>query len=186
VHPISKKVLRPIFKALASPGLVNPHSPFEIELMIAGIKPVAIVDPESRLKEYTNNIDSQNILNRWNEMINSGQIVLIGKKDFSDIGEMEVYAQADKLKEGHELFARYYKNNEGYSPLEGREWHERIGELLGFTSNDVSLAKAMSVFSGFIRNQNCGGLIIRDLELKPLGFDFEIASSHYFSEYAIP
>jgi hypothetical protein len=41
-----KAILKPVFEALAAPGLGNPHTPYEVELLAANVKKVAIV-PQS-------------------------------------------------------------------------------------------------------------------------------------------
>lgn len=59
--------------------------------------------------------------------------------DFSYSSSMSVYAQADRIEEGKELFARYFSNGQhDYEPLSGDERNKRIGELLGFTENDIA------------------------------------------------
>lgn len=49
-----------------------------------------------------------------------------------------VLAQKDKIAEGQELTARYYNDGKGYPALDGVEVQHRIGELLGYTGNDVA------------------------------------------------
>lgn len=48
-----------------------------------------------------------------------------------------VYAQANKQKEGEELFSRYYQGDKHNYPKVVRE-AGRIGELLGFSKNDIA------------------------------------------------
>ncbi len=48
-----------------------------------------------------------------------------------------VFAQSNKIEDGKELFARYYKGDVGYDPL-GDQKARRVGQLLGFTENDLA------------------------------------------------
>lgn len=122
-----KKLLKPAFKAVSNIGLINPHTPHEIELMEAGIKPVTII--------YSFDVSS-----KMKELIQIGKIVHIGDYHNKKQGHtVQVYAQSNKIEEGKEIYARYYKNSEGYPPLESEEAFKRIGELLGYTENDIAL-----------------------------------------------
>ena len=72
-------------------------------------------------------------------LIEKGEIVHIGDGGVTPYGELvQVFAQKDKIKDGKELFARYYKGGEGYTPLETHEEIRRVGELLGYTNNDIA------------------------------------------------
>lgn len=55
----------------------------------------------------------------------------------TDIQSIAVLAQRDCLDMGKELFARYYKNDEGYEPLSNEAGTKRVGELLGYTQADT-------------------------------------------------
>ena len=126
MHPLLRKVLKPVFKIIASPGIINPHTPYENELMIAGVKPVAI-------------LDSVDVCEKMKELVETGQIVLIGSYQFPSIGLMQVFSQANHVEEGKELYARCYNDNIGYPTLEGKEFDQRIGKLLGYSVNDLNL-----------------------------------------------
>ncbi|MCO6359176.1 hypothetical protein BXY85_1653 [Roseivirga pacifica] len=65
----ARKYLKPIFKAISKHGLGNPHTPYEAELLCAGVKPVAIMSP--------NDIDA-----KMQAHIDSGAIVKVGEKSF--------------------------------------------------------------------------------------------------------
>lgn len=207
-------LLRPFLAAAARPGLGNPHNPYEIELMVAGAKPVAI-------------LGAYEIDTRLQRMIDNGFVVIVGEKDhaapgtvyclpeeldlakdivaslnttqayeyltrppyhfymsdenglptvenlengscrivdcmdnypdhflkpfreaaaekriigldFHLIDKSYVLAQADRIEDGKELYARYFNSNEGYPELSGKDWSKRIGSLLGFTENDLA------------------------------------------------
>lgn len=239
-----KKILRPVFDLMASPGLGNPHTPYEAELMVAGVKPVAIMDPEAVTAAMQRSIDAGTIVEiatiansrterlycrpeaigdarraadvlaqsaqshtlpsesdqkfladffcynnlsaaeayidmrgdaydvegalfkgrtheRMTDLL-AGNIaalppVLFEKTQMPNIPLEEalakgtlaavdirselltkVFAQSGKVEEGKELYARYYKDSEGYQRLEGDEAAKRVGHLLGFTDNDVA------------------------------------------------
>ncbi len=124
---------------MADPGLVNPHSPYEIELLIAKKKPVAIIcrkpDPSSfPISDY--------LIEELNKHIEEKKLVLIGEKYVPNIGVMAVVAQNSKVSAGRELYARYYLNDEGYKTLENDEWHMQVGKLLGYTKRDIELVKS--------------------------------------------
>lgn len=119
-------LLKPLFKAVASLGLGNPHTPYEIELMEAGAKPVCI-------------IESTDVSPKMSKLIQAGQIVHIGDYQFKD-KKLQVYAQSDKVEDGKELYARYYNDGTGYPELDDTEEFKRVGKLLGYTDNDVLFA----------------------------------------------
>jgi hypothetical protein len=121
-----KTLLKPAFKAVANIGLINPHTPHEIELMEAGVKPVCI-------------IDQSDVSQKMKTLIEAKSIVHIGNHQFKE-QTLQVYAQADKIEEGKELYARYYLDGEGYPKLEEEEEYKRVGELLGYNQNDISWA----------------------------------------------
>jgi hypothetical protein len=59
--------------------------------------------------------------------------------DFKIESLIQVYAQADKVEEGKELYARYYKDSKGYRRLDNVDECKRIGELLGYRENDTAI-----------------------------------------------
>jgi len=61
----------------------------------------------------------------------------LAKVDIETRSTTAVFAQASKTEEGRELFDRYYGSDEKSEDLEYEEWHARIGQLLGFTKEDV-------------------------------------------------
>lgn len=132
-----KSILKPAFKAVAQLGLGNPHTPYEIELMEAGVKPVCI-------------IESTDISPQMNRLIQSGKIVHIGDSQFKD-KTIQVYAQSDKVEDGKELYARYYNDGDGYPELDDTEEYKRVGKLLGYTENDVLFATGQKYRSSLIR-----------------------------------
>lgn len=247
---LREKLLRPLFYLASKPGLGNPHTPYEAELMTHGVKPVAIMDSRMVTTQMQAAIDAEQII-KIDEIVcestyriycspfevedvsnaagilqgilqshnnpNQTEILflsdvfetpiveddrhiastmtsiftemsileaavyedektetmndLLAKKrkalppiqydsdgslpydadleyavergdlsavDFKTSELIQVFAQADKQEEGKELFARYHKNGDGYEPLEGEEGARRIGQLLGFTDNDIS------------------------------------------------
>lgn len=102
--------------------------------MAAGVKPVAILHPEDVTIEMR-------------AAIEAGRIVHIGDYNAVDAGgkslTAQVFAQADKVADGQELFARYFHNGEGYKALPPEQFGERIGQLLGYTENDIALFKTI-------------------------------------------
>lgn len=51
-----------------------------------------------------------------------------------------VFAQADDIEDGRELFARYFVNDLGYPHYpDKKDAVKRVGELLGYTGNDTAL-----------------------------------------------
>lgn len=240
-------LLRPFLAAVASPGLGNPHTPYEAELMATGAKPVAIMNPkdvDTRMQEMIDNgsvvfiasntfekteriycirdetenakdiagiitschqagqppnledarniksfflrpvtspketfkgaaawqaeshkilmalrngemspevtailkqeitalppllvIEHDSALNILDEEVNNN---LLSSVDYKVEMPIAVYAQKDKVEDGKELYARYYKDNEGYEELPGEDCAKRVGRLLGFTENDLA------------------------------------------------
>lgn len=140
-----KITLKPVFKMVAKLPLGNPHSPYEVEYMVTGIKPVCIIAPSFDLTY--NRLLSQKrneAVEKMNTMIETGEIVLIGSKTFDK--EVCVYAQADKISEGKELYARYFNDDEGYDELEDSQWHKRIGKLLGYSDQDITLYERRGIY----------------------------------------
>ncbi len=128
MHKSLKQMLKPVFDILAKPGLGNPHSPYEAELMTSGIKPVAFMGPEEVTPELQ-------------ERINSGHIILVNEYEFNkEEGKsvkIHVYAQKQYVSLGKELCDRYYEENNNYEPLANEDLHERVGALLGFSEEDA-------------------------------------------------
>ncbi len=240
-------LLRPFLAAVARPGLGNPHSPYETELMTAGAKPVAIMEPkwvDTRMQERIDNgaivfidtktfVKTERIYCHRDEAENAKEFARIiasshcarqppspeelrnlesfflrpvktPKENFQNVASwhnksfeilmalrngktppevisilkqeitalpplfvieddtslnilddsvgnnllssvdyvteitLSVYAQKDKVEDGKELYARYYKNGEGYEKLSEKDAAKRIGRLLGFTENDLA------------------------------------------------
>ena len=102
--------------------------------MAAGVKPVAILNPE----EVT--IDMK-------AAIQDGRIVHIGDHNAVDAEgkpfTAQVFAQADKVADGRELFARYFLNSEGCEALPEDQFGDRIGQLLGYTEKDIAWFKSI-------------------------------------------
>ncbi len=123
-----KKALKPIFKYVAHHGLMMPHGQYEIELFIAGIKPVLFIANVEATPELQ-------------ALIKNGSIVHIGDnyKNRTDVYE-QFFAQKNKIKDGREVYARVCKNGRGYPTLSEKEGAKRIGKLLGYTDNDIALA----------------------------------------------
>lgn len=248
MSPWLKKSLKPLFRLLAEPGLGNPHTPYEAELMVRGAKPVAILTPEDvttemsqaitnghiikidehgfeethRIYYHPDEIDNaenaarilqqiyetkkyDSISTEGHEFLNgfflkplgdtpvhssdnitplahsyeiehalyNGQIpsevenILNGmltalpplhyvpesapailenaikegtlkSVDIKNTQLIQVFAQANKKAEGEELNARYYLDNHGYPELLPEEGSKRIGQLLGYTENDLN------------------------------------------------
>lgn len=65
-----KKILMPVFRHIANPGIGNPHSPYEAELMAAGVKPIAVVGTFQMLNEGLS------------QAIKSGKVVVVASKIF--------------------------------------------------------------------------------------------------------
>lgn len=255
-----RPLLIPFFRLAASPGIGNPHTPYEEELMLAGVKPVAIIDGKGISTELQAAIDKNHIThistqkfenkhriyckaddldmtrqacgiinNAWSthklptkdelsflstvfnldaekepsyydvmpklrqavynhidviysgispldsilRMNNASSIFLPIKYvenftvdseleeytkrnnlkfvEFSDPQSIFVLAQSDKIEEGKELSSRYYNEGEGYSELNGRELNSRIGELLGYTKNDIAWSNATKYHNPLIK-----------------------------------
>ena len=111
-----------------------PHAPYEIELMMAGVKPVAIIRSDEVSLEMSRHIQS-------------GRIVLIGDYNAEQIGLVQVYAQTNKIDEGKEVYARYFNDNKGYTPLKGKAEVKRIGELLGYSEIDIACVTQENYYS---------------------------------------
>lgn len=94
--------------------------------MEAGVKPVCIVD-------------QLDVSPKMQELIEAGRIAHIGDYHVKN-QVIQVYAQSDKEEEGKELFARYYKDGEGYPKLAYEDEYRRVGELLGYNQNDIDWA----------------------------------------------
>lgn len=90
-----KKLLSPLFNVLATPGLGNPHSPYEAELMASGAKPVAIMGPEQV------NVEMQ-------EAIDSGQVVLIEAIEIPK--NYRIFCQPDEIEHAQEAAILYQKS----------------------------------------------------------------------------
>jgi hypothetical protein len=241
-----KTLLKPIFKAISKPGIGNPHTPYEAELMAIGAKPVAIMSPSDITPDLQLAIDNgdvvktgeklfrehfriyhrndqnaeaaliSNILSHawnnhedlneqqaeqvvaffaldsakgnsdWNVLLHAEmsehlnslknsdrylkagllleghmkglapvridegypenkqleklvQTKRISALDFNTESCVQVYAQAAKVEDGRELFARYYSEGvEDYTELDNFESHKRVAHLLGFTENDFA------------------------------------------------
>lgn len=131
-----KRALRPLFKAVASLPVNNPHTPFELGLMISGKKPTCILsstDIDVNSPYCTDKDGAVNFL----KAVEKGQIILIGKHKPDNIPEVIVYAQKENYEEGKELFSRYYQGSEGYPILSQQDSFKRIGLLLGYNENDL-------------------------------------------------
>ena len=57
-----KTLLKPIFKAISKPGIGNPHTPYEAELMAIGAKPVAIMSPSDITPDLQLAIDKGDVV----------------------------------------------------------------------------------------------------------------------------
>ncbi len=77
-----KRFLKPLFKALADPGLGLPHIPYEAELMIAGVKPVVIISPK-------------NVTPDMQRAIDAGKIVKTGEKNLER--RYRIYCHTDEI-----------------------------------------------------------------------------------------
>jgi hypothetical protein len=259
----AKKLLMPIFRLIARPGLGNPHTPFEDELLLGGAKPCAIMSKEDlndKLKKAINEGEllligekeiiktcelyyrpeeeenaqkaasifqqfwkreglshedaeflndfflpskERSLTEQFNENLNhilipdnyyhiSGpekneqnvNALLSGDKkalipfptwnntrilhpkiktalkegqikslDVNETRNLVVLAQKDKLEEGKELFARVYEDDKGYEPLSIKDHHKRIGQLLGYTENDIKYHGAPMPFLEWINSK---------------------------------
>jgi hypothetical protein len=67
--------------------------------------------------------------------LQSGEITATLVK--TKVTQTAVLAQKDSIHMGRELLARYFNNEAGYTPLVGKAWTRRIGELLGYTQADT-------------------------------------------------
>lgn len=242
VAKTAKWLLKPLFDAVASPGIGNPHTPYEAELMAAGVKPAALMDPAHVTAEMQAAINAgsvvligEHILERTHRIyclpdqvdqareaarilsdsfqnhtpltaedgaavfdlfgvdadgtrrvfaISTGmpdiQDRLLREQDAPEVDDLlgdrikalppflmheqipaarpledavaqgrlgsadikcthlcQVFAQSSRQEEGKELFARYYRNGEGYDALPENEGAARVGRLLGYTENDI-------------------------------------------------
>lgn len=241
-----KKLLKPIFAAIAAPGIGLPHHEYETELMVAGIKPVIIISPEDVTPEMQNAIDKGLIVHieghqgiktsriychndeietakdaakilerafgnneiptademsfledffdkpiqknppipsslKWHERSNAHLTAVLNHKITTEMHSMlggelralspidylpahmnahplesalaegkisavdvkqkilvQVFAQANHIEDGKELYARYYLDRHDYPELSDDEEEKRIGRLLGYSENDVA------------------------------------------------
>lgn len=82
MHDCIRRVLKPLFQLLAAPGLGNPHTPYEAELMAVGAKSVAIMAPES-------------VTTQMQKAIDAGHIVKINEKQFTR--KYRIYCQSSEV-----------------------------------------------------------------------------------------
>ena len=241
-----KKLLKPVFAAIAAPGIGHPHGKYETELMVAGLKPVIIISPDTITPEMQAAVDKGQIVHiddyhgirtsriycQKNEIntakdaakildkvFNNKEIPTIAEEKFLegffdhpikniplsfsfsnwrersaaleiamfknqvttemhsmlegkllalspfvyapecqtanplepalaenkisavDIKEkllIQVFAQANRVEDGKELYARYYLDQHDYPALPDSEGAKRVGKLLGYTENDTA------------------------------------------------
>lgn len=124
---VLKRIFKPVFNSIASIGLGLPHGMNDIELMVAGVKPVAIIYPHEVTPQMA-------------QLIKEGEVVYIGGQNTSSKGKAitHVYAQKDMVEDGKEVHARMYLDGQGYEELSVDEGIARVGKLLGYTDNDVA------------------------------------------------
>lgn len=111
------------------------------------------------------------------DKISSGELCAVPVTSHTQ--SMAVLALRDCLDMGKELFARYYKNDEGYEPLSNEEWNHRVGELLGYTKADTDyfLRQEPQSKSGKKRAklddalQKCLEPLLRDMRADKLIYD---------------
>lgn len=150
MNNLLKKALTPVFKTVARLPICNPHFCQEIEMMVAKTKPVCIIGAEE-LKDPSG--DKSAVAQKMKDMVRSGEIVLIGEKRFEQFGMIQVYAQAHKIEDGKELFARYYNDGKGYPALTGADAFRRIGTLLGYSPRDTMIYKVSGGLTGALLNK---------------------------------
>lgn len=69
------------------------------------------------------------------EAVERGDLVAV---DIRNTQLISVFAHANHVDKGNELYSRSYQNAEGYEALNHNDHHKRIGELLGYTDNDFA------------------------------------------------
>lgn len=69
------------------------------------------------------------------EAVERGDLVAV---DIRNTQLVSVFAHANHVDKGKELYSRSYQNSEGYEALNHNDHHKRIGELLGYTYNDFA------------------------------------------------
>lgn len=89
-----KKFLKPLFALAANPGLGNPHTPYEDELMVAGVKPTALINKQFLTVEMQNIINSGHVVKIAEHCIEKTNRIYCGKEDVEAAKEVaELYDQ---------------------------------------------------------------------------------------------
>ena len=109
----------------AENNLFDGHRTQNIENLLDGT--IKIIPPMRYDEEYYSDDNLE-------QAVANGSLVSVNFKISTIIA---VYAQSNKIEEGQELFARYFKDEHDYDDL-GDDFARRIGELLGFTDNDIA------------------------------------------------
>lgn len=127
MSPFTKKLLMPLFRALASLGLGNPHTPYENELMLAGVKPVAIISK----RDMSSDIE---------KAIAKNQIVIAGEKEINNSFKLlylpHIEQEAQKAASIYSSFL-----NTGKISYEGNQFlNSFIGPSLSGEFNQDSLS----------------------------------------------
>lgn len=118
----------------------------ELELMIVGVKPVCIVNMDTE-----KSCSPKPVLNRFEELVEEGQILLIDKIP-CESGFIQIFAHADKVRDGMEVVARYFHDGHGYPFLKTEDGIARVGKLLGYTNNDIAWCVGTKYKSQIIKN----------------------------------
>ncbi len=121
-----KIVLRPIFRALSNQGIINPHTPYEIDLMLAGVKPVAILPIQAINSEIKNAIENGVLIEFKSIQLENRAICIL--------------SQPDKVEDAEEVYDRMYNEGKNSYPISNEQKaYARIGILLGYTDRDINL-----------------------------------------------
>lgn len=88
-----KKALMPLFRLLAKPGINNPHTSYEAELMVTGAKPLAIM----LMSDLTDELNAK---------ITNGDIIVVGRKQL--LHKYRLYyhpSQSEKACKASKIYA---------------------------------------------------------------------------------
>lgn len=168
----AKKFLKPAFDAVSKPGLGNPHTPYEAELMAKGAKPVAILGQSS--------IDQE-----LQEAIENGQIIHIDSHEFESTFRIychpsqiesatraaDIYTQAMQSGDGIRQDDQEFLEKLHTSPVEDSANSSPLGRIADQIRNGLGNivldpeSEAVRLGKGHIKAMR--PLHVADLELDP-------------------
>jgi hypothetical protein len=125
------------FTRLNKPNLLSQETDLLLSGKIGATLPVSL------------GINLRNLPIDIKKRIGSGELVTVLVD--SSFETNVVLSPRSSISSGQELYARYYKNSEGYECFTPAENTRRIGLLLGYTDNDVDFFLGKEKLNQFIR-----------------------------------